>query len=123
MGHTALPGTEATRFQKGRISERKGTGVGEDRAKRKLSTYRANAKRQGRIFEIDAEFMREALAAPCAYCHGVSSGLDRVDNAVGYVSPNLVPCCEVCNHMKWNLTREEFIGRCRKIVTAVGFEI
>lgn len=41
--------------------------------------------------------------APCHYCGGKlgkrcpTGGLDRIDNAIGYVKGNVLPCCGVCN--------------------------
>lgn len=36
------------------------------------------------------------------------SGIDRVDNTIGYVKSNVVPCCSICNFAKSNLTLEQF---------------
>ena len=56
------------------------------------------------------------FAAPCRYCDGSTrGGLDRVDNDRGYNLDNVVPCCEVCNHMKWKLSRDEFLNHITKI--------
>jgi hypothetical protein len=76
---------------------------------------------------------------PCAYCgrgpHRTSSlpstiaqseyqkkegvftynGLDRVDNTKGHTEGNVVPCCWTCNHMKGQLTREEFIAHIERV--------
>jgi hypothetical protein len=38
-----------------------------------------------------------------------ANGLDRVDNARGYESGNVVPCCDPCNRMKGTLSREAFL--------------
>jgi hypothetical protein len=27
------------------------------------------------------------------------TGIDRVDNSIGYVTSNIVPCCQICNMM------------------------
>jgi hypothetical protein len=40
---------------------------------------------------------------PIAY-----SGIDRKDNAIGYVSGNVVPCCRVCNRAKETLSVSAF---------------
>lgn len=48
----------------------------------------------------------------CFYCHRVMSGqtgtgLDRRDNALGYLLSNVVACCWECNMIKGELTEEE----------------
>jgi hypothetical protein len=121
-GHPAIPGTEKTRFYKGQPSWNKGNR-NFDPIKRKLRTYRANAKRVGRKFEISLDEMREMLSKPCTYCGEKSTGIDRIDNKRGYIQGNMAPSCEVCNHMKWNLTKDQFIQKCKQIVTVVGYEI
>lgn len=44
------------------------------------------------------------------------NGLDRVDNKVGYIEDNCVPCCWTCNELKKNRDQNEFIKHIRKIV-------
>lgn len=43
-------------------------------------------------------------SGPCSYCGGPLSptgcGLDRLDNARGYVLGNVVPCCNDCNRAR-----------------------
>lgn len=43
------------------------------------------------------------------------NGIDRRDNAVGYVLSNVVPCCKVCNNAKKDLSYESFLSWVRKI--------
>lgn len=54
----------------------------------------------------------DALAErPCSYCDGPTGsgvGLDRLDNAQGYETRNVVPCCGACNLLRGNrLSPEE----------------
>lgn len=121
-GHKPLKGTEKTRFYEGQPSWNKGNR-NFDTIKRKLRTYRANAKRANREFEITLEEMRIILSKPCVYCGEQSTGIDRVDNAKGYINGNMDPCCKICNHMKNNLTKENFIKKVKQIVTVTGYEI
>ena len=122
-GHGSFSGTEETQFKKGFIPWNKGIGKGTEPAKRKLSTYRANASRQHRAFEVSLEQMREFLSSSCIYCGEQATGIDRIDNTQGYIEGNMVACCEVCNHMKWNLTRDEFLAKCQQITAVTGYEI
>jgi hypothetical protein len=48
----------------------------------------------------------------------VYNGLDRVDNSLGYIQDNCVPCCGICNNMKGTMTREEFVVCVRRIADA-----
>lgn len=48
----------------------------------------------------------------CSYCQNplpvVGSGIDRMDNSIGSVFKNCIPCCTFCNKIKSNcLTHEE----------------
>ena len=67
-------------------------------------TAKAQAKRRGWVFEIPLTQFTELVSLPCHYCHGplnpTSTGLDRVDNSVGYIPSNVVPCCRACNCIK-----------------------
>jgi hypothetical protein len=59
------------------------------------------------------EYQRTA-GTTCYWCgaetpRGPNSvGLDRIDNAVGYVVGNVVPCCFRCNRERNTLTFEEY---------------
>jgi hypothetical protein len=62
--------------------------------------------------ELSLEEYCELIKLPCFYCSGplpeAGTGLDRRDNAVGYVLENVVPCCTACNHIRGSyLTVEE----------------
>lgn len=38
----------------------------------------------------------------------VYNGLDRVNNLLGYELTNVVPCCNICNRAKKDMTYEQF---------------
>lgn len=38
------------------------------------------------------------------------TGVDRVDNGIGYTIENVVPCCGTCNHAKSAMSVDEFIS-------------
>ena len=83
-----------------------------------LHSFRAGALKRGLDFELTLGHVAELQAAPCHYCgQGGSSGLDRVDNGAGYTALNTVPCCKVCNKMKYTYTSEAFIAKCRQIAS------
>ena len=104
--------------------------VGDAAMHQAYGVYKHGAKRRGHIFDITEEEYYKMSSLPCSYCgceprelsrrgcgkefsgwvgSGVfANGLDRVDNKVGYVLSNLVPCCGDCNKSKFKLTVDEF---------------
>lgn len=43
------------------------------------------------------------------------SGIDRIDNAKGYILANVVPCCNNCNSAKMTRTYDEFLSWIKQI--------
>jgi len=91
-----------------------------------VTTKRQCADKRGLIWEIAFEDWKRLAALPCHYCGGPPlncgyngsyqySGLDRVDNDVGYVLNNVVPCCKLCNCAKSDQTVSEFLDWVRRI--------
>ena len=77
-----------------------------------LRVYKYSAKERGLDFSLSRETFEKLTTSNCAYC-GVTpcqfqtrfsdfkyNGIDRVDNSLGYVEGNCVPCCKLCNRMK-----------------------
>lgn len=60
------------------------------------------------------------LKKRCYLCNGklneTGSGLDRLDNSLGYLLTNVKPCCWKCNSMKSDLSSIDFIKHIRKII-------
>lgn len=78
--------------------------------------YLIGAQRRGHSFNLSYDEFLVLHNAPCAYCGDTESyGIDRVDNSAGYTKENCVPCCTVCNHMKWGYTKDKFIAQAQKI--------
>jgi hypothetical protein len=86
-------------------------------------TYKNNAKRRNQDFFLTIEQFTEIISKDCFYCgikpnkqligkgfdgQYVYNGVDRVNNAVGYVPKNCVPCCETCNKAKRMMSTGEF---------------
>jgi hypothetical protein len=91
---------------------------------RVFGSYKLNALKMHRIFELSRGFAKSLLLSPCHYCgqtlsnfiRGFSyNGIDRLDNGKGYLEENCVSCCRVCNHMKHVLTQEEFLAHVKRI--------
>lgn len=93
--------------------------------------YRRGAARRNLSFDITIEQFSELTSSDCHYCGTppaqvnknmdrymppyIYNGIDRIDSTIGYVMPNCVPCCGVCNMMKRNNNYDDFIARCRAI--------
>jgi hypothetical protein len=77
----------------------------------RLANYRQGAKRRGLLWEIDKELFFDLTTSQCFYCGTMPdplNGIDRVDNAIGYVFGNVVSCCVDCNRAKGIRSRREF---------------
>lgn len=84
------------------------------------SMYKNRAVKKGLSFEISKEDFGLLCGGDCAYCGKASTathrnGIDRVDNDQGYVAGNVRPCCRECNHMKRDLTVEQFRTACLRV--------
>jgi hypothetical protein len=80
--------------------------------------YQKNSIRRGLEFTLDLETYIEAINKPCVYCGEKDkkySGLDRINNKIGYTKENIAPCCEMCNFLKGKLSVEDFINQCKAI--------
>jgi 5-methylcytosine-specific restriction endonuclease McrA len=81
--------------------------------------------RKNKAFELNLNDIKELVFANCNYCgskpsnyrtysrdktkfHIKFNGIDRVDNNVGYIRKNCVPCCKICNYAKNTMTLKEF---------------
>jgi hypothetical protein len=98
-----------------------------------FSKYRRAAIKRGYEWRLTyVEFLR-IVVQDCHYCgeppaqeHVVRAGrtdgqpfiyngIDRVDNARGYETGNVVPCCGVCNTAKLDRDKGEFIEWARRV--------
>lgn len=95
------------------------------------SYYKHNAKRKNRDFLISKDQVKDLIYSKCKYCnrfptqhiyksyvypHGhLVHSIDRVNSNVGYVSNNVVTCCQKCNIMKMDLSVEEFLEHVKLI--------
>jgi hypothetical protein len=91
--------------------------------------YQREAKKRGLIFEITFDDFIKLTSQSCVYCNQpptgvcttniekedrtkgiyVYNGLDRIDNNIGYVLSNVIPCCKNCNLSKSNRTPYDFL--------------
>lgn len=96
-----------------------------DTMKYKWSRFKSNAKQRNKMNKVTFEMFAELWNQPCHYCGDevFSAGIDRVDSSAGYVKGNIVRCCEKCNRAKSNMTVDEFISHCQKVVAHVTHTI
>lgn len=91
-----------------------------------FNNYVDRAKKKGVDFYLTKFEFKELVIKPCHYCGvpysvGLKTAfphntLDRIDSKKGYTHDNVVPCCFICNRMKWDLSKEEWLDQLRKII-------
>jgi len=83
--------------------------------------YYTKAHKRDLIFELTIEQFVELIQKPCQYCNyakeGEANGIDRINNTIGYIVGNCVPCCEMCNRMKAFYHPVFFIQKAKYIAT------
>lgn len=86
------------------------------------NSYMRQADNRKLTWSIDRNTFKILIEKDCHYCGAppsqawnysksskqIYNGLDRVDNQLGYVEENIVPCCKTCNYAKRSLTLDEF---------------
>lgn len=114
----------------GITSKRNTIGEGMASFNNLYGNYKDRAKKIDVIFDISKEVFRELTSKKCFYCNVdplqvfhkktnngsyLYNGIDRVDNGLGYVLYNVVPCCEICNKAKRNMSLEDFTNWIKRI--------
>lgn len=99
------------------------------------SSYKNRAKYTNKEFTLTKEEFKEITSSNCYYC-GVEpsqklkqsridekdgiyiyNGIDRINSSVGYLYDNCVPCCEICNKAKRDLTIEDFKNWIKRLIS------
>jgi hypothetical protein len=81
-----------------------------------IGVYKANARAKGLPFTLPVGDLRTKLLEPCSYCGKPGpGGLDRDENALGYVAGNVVACCSTCNYAKRDMPRGDFLAWVERI--------
>ena len=94
-------------------------------------SYQGSAKTRGLLFDINIEDFEKLILKNCHYCGKppsrrklfkihediitIYNGVDRVDNTIGYLIENCVPCCTMCNMMKNKYSLEHFMDHITSI--------
>ena len=89
---------------------------------------KASADKRNYVFDLSLSKVSSLSQQPCTYCGQEPSqfqtrfsefkynGIDRVDNSLGYVEGNCVPCCKLCNRMKDVMSVEDFKDHVKSIL-------
>lgn len=85
---------------------------------RRYYNYKAGAEIRNLVFKLSKQQFHELTSQVCYYCSSfpegkLHCGIDRVDNDVGYIYSNCVPCCIGCNKRKGSLSIKEFYNECK----------
>lgn len=102
-----------------------------------ITSYRAGAERRGFEWTLSEAEFDQLTSAACTYCGSppsqvrtlkgcmgsfVYTGIDRVDNTLGYSSENSVSCCTTCNLWKGKMSHDEFISHLTKVAKHLGVQ-
>ena len=83
-----------------------------------LYQYKTRACHKDFEFEMTDEEFFHLIELECFYCGTENgNGIDRVDNAIGYIRDNVVPCCKTCNYIKGNYSKNFFLAHVMKIAS------
>lgn len=87
-----------------------------------LLRYQQGAKKRNLSWSLTQEFFFSLIHKECYYCglppsnnskykgtDFLYTGIDRIDNDIGYEYGNVVPCCKICNMAKRSMKQHEFI--------------
>ena len=83
------------------------------KASKMISQYKLRDRKRGMdICDFNIEwFVENIMTQKCVYCGDTEEiGADRIDNNIGHIKSNIVPCCKICNHARNNnFTHEEML--------------
>lgn len=89
-----------------------------------FNKYKINANSRNLVFNLSIDEFKFLTSQNCFYCgkepiqqHNkkrsngsyLYNGIDRLDNNIGYIFSNCVPCCKECNFSKASRTPYEFV--------------
>lgn len=101
-----------------------------------IEGYKRGALDRGLAWQLSDEEFCAMLVRDCVYCgkapsnrrrvnrrssrkpeysYVLYSGVDRVDNSLGYLPGNCAPCCSDCNMMKRGMPAEKFVEQCMAV--------
>lgn len=97
------------------------------RVVRMFGAYKLRDKKRNLHNDITLEFFREKIKEGCIYCGDKNRvGFDRIDNNLGHIKSNVVPCCYVCNCARndnFSFEEMKLIGLAIKEIKAMRVKI
>ncbi len=115
-----------TKCSRARAAKKLSKDPQEVKANRLYRQYKRNAAIRDYSFSISNNLFKQIIKENCYYCgkkpqanaNGlICTGMDRVDNTKGYTEDNIKSCCKVCNIMKNNMQKAEFIEHIQLIIS------
>ncbi len=95
-----------------------------------ITHYKASAKVRSKVYDLTFGQFKELVTSNCYFCNEIPqnrytkignlrkvryNGIDRLNNDIGYIHNNCVPCCGLCNRMKGESSEKEFIKKITEI--------
>lgn len=66
--------------------------------------------------ELTKEQWKSFHNLPCCYCGSRSTGLERINNLIGYKMSNVAACCAKCNYMRGSWPQDLFFNHVSRIL-------
>ena len=66
------------------------------------NAYAKQDIKKGRVCDVTRDDVLKAIKDNCIYCGHKATGFDRIDNSIGHIKSNCVPCCKECNVSRMN---------------------
>lgn len=86
-----------------------------------INDVKMKALKRGKEWSLSSDEAYDLITGACHYCGAPAewprtrNGIDRVDNAAGYVPGNCVSCCATCNSAKGTMSVAEFREWARRL--------
>ncbi len=94
------------------------------------------AQKRKLSFNLSKPHFKELCLSNCFHCNKPpsnqtthngkliqkNSGIDRINNDIGYEPDNVVSCCWDCNRLRGSVTIEEFLNHCQRVVDFQRFK-
>lgn len=95
-------------------------GIGTHSPKTLYSVFCREARKRNLVNELSFEQWQNLRWMPCGYCGGETTGIDRIDSSIGYVSSNVTAACERCNKMKGSQSAWDWYAQIERVLQHTG---